>query len=306
MVSNILFTILFGLPQIFNFGGNSVGNEALYISNTDNVIENEKASNTIIPKKISDSLGVGLEAKSAISYDVVSGEILFAKNSGEEMAMASITKIMTAIVALDSKINLEETIVIEKSFVELEGADIDLAQGEIIKVKDLFYGTLIASGNDAASALALHTSGDLKAFIAKMNKKAKELGMENTHFANVSGLDERGHYSTAEDLVKLADYAFQSKKFIEAASTKEYDIVPENNDSRHIRTTNKLLLADYPKLKAGKTGYTDNAGFCFLGLSENNKGNQIITVILGEDLNGEQFQETKSLIDWTYKTYSWK
>ncbi|NQU99923.1 MAG: D-alanyl-D-alanine carboxypeptidase [Parcubacteria group bacterium] len=304
-MSNILFTILFGIPQLFNFSSGSISDEAIYVSNTGSVAESGKENSVKTPQKINESLGVKLEAKSALVLDRESGEILFSKDSQKEMAMASITKIMTAIVALDSKINLEDTIIIENDFVELEGADIDLTQGENLKVKDLLYGTLIASGNDAASALALHTSGDLKTFIAKMNKKTEELNMENTHFANVSGLDTKGHYSTAEDLAILADYAFKNKKFIEVATTREYDIVPENNDSRHIRSTNKLLLADYPKLKAGKTGYTDNAGFCFLGLSDNGKGNQIITVILGEDLNGEQFQETKSLIDWTYKTYKW-
>jgi D-alanyl-D-alanine carboxypeptidase len=303
-MSNILFTILFGIPQLFNFGGNNINSEAVYVSSNNNIVENE--SSIKIPQKVNESLGVKLEAKSAIVLDRRSGEILFAKDSQKKMAMASITKIMTVIVALDSKINLDDTIIIENDFVELEGADINLVQSEKIKVKDLLYGTLIASGNDAASALALHSSGDLNLFISQMNKKAKELGMENTHFANVSGLDAEGHYSTAEDLAKLANYAFKNKQFIEAATTKEYDIVPENGDSRHINSTNKLLLADYPNLKAGKTGYTDNAGFCFLGLSESSKGNQIITVILGEDLNGEQFQETKFLIDWTYKTYSWK
>ncbi len=302
-MSNILFTILFGIPQLFNFGNNNINNEAIYVANNDNIVENENSIK--IPQKINKSLGVKLKAKSALVLDRGSGEILFAKDSQKKMAMASITKIMTAIVALDSKINLDDTIIIENDFVELEGADIELAQGEKLKVKDLLYGTLIASGNDAASALALNASGDLKIFIDQMNKKAKELGLENTRFANVSGLDMEGHYSTAEDLAKLADYAFKNKQFIEVASTKEYDIVPESGNSRHISSTNRLLLAAYPNLKVGKTGYTDNAGFCFLGLSENSKGNQIITVILKEDLNGEQFQETKSLIDWTYKTYKW-
>jgi D-alanyl-D-alanine carboxypeptidase len=303
MASNILFTILFGIPQLFNFGGNNISNEAVYIANNDSITENE--SSVKIPKKINESLGVKLEAKAAIVLDRKSGEILYAKNVREKLAMASITKIMTVIVALDSKINLEDTVIIENDFMELEGADIDLRQGEKIKVNDLVHGALVASGNDSASALALHTGGDLKKFVAKMNKKAEELNLKNTHFANVSGLDAKDHYSSAEDLAKLADYAFKNEKFLEAITVREFDIVPEVGDGRHYNSTNKLLLADYPKMKAGKTGYTENAGFCFLGLSANDYENQIITVILGEDLNGEQFQETKVLIDWAYKTYKW-
>ncbi len=300
-MSNILFTILLGASQIFNFNS-GVGNES-YVANNSNISENAETRNIKAPQKISDSLGVKLEAKSAIVLDRKSGEILFAKNARQKLAMASITKIMTSIVALDNKINLDDSVIITNDFVELEGADINLAQGEKLKVRDLLYGTLIASGNDAASALALYAGGDLNVFISRMNKKADELGMKNTHFVNPSGLDAEGHYSTAEDLAKLADYAFNNNKFIEADTTKEYDIVPEDGISRHIRSTNKLLLADYPHIKAGKTGFTDNAGFCFLGLSDDGQGNQIITVVLGEDLNGEQFQETKSLIDWAYKTY---
>lgn len=306
-MSNILFTILFGLPQIFNLGSGNINNEAPYILNSNYYSEEEAVDNSsTAPKKINESLGVKLEARSAIILDRGSGQILFAKNADEKMAMASLTKIMTAIVALDSKIDLENTILIKNSYIELEGADIDLRQGEKIKVKDLLYGTLIASGNDAASALAEHTGGNLKNFISKMNDKADKLNLKNTHFAGVSGLDTENHYSTAENLARLGDYAFKNEEFLKVTKTKEYDIVPDDNEVRHYMTTDKLLLVDYPRLIAGKTGYTDNAGFCFLGLSDDGQGNQIITVILGEDQNGEQFQESKALIDWAYKTYSWK
>lgn len=181
-----------------------------------------------------------------------------------------------------------------------------MQQAEELKVNDLFFGTLVASGNDAASALAETVSGDVDSFILQMNKKASELNMTNTHFASVSGLDTEGHYSTANDLVKLADEAFNKPKILEATSTKRYEIVPKDGTPRTYNNTDKLLTSSYPKLKAGKTGYTEDAGFCLLALSGDGQGNQIITVLLGAELNGNQFQETKALIDWAYRTYSWK
>lgn len=307
MLNNLLFAIIFSFPQILNLGGSANNPELSYISNQlgENGIFEESQKKALPPENATESLGVKINAKSALIVDVKSGEILFEKNSKEKMAMASITKIMTAVVALESKIDLEDTVVIENNFVELEGADIDLQQTEELKIKDLFFGTIVASGNDAASALAETVSGDLDSFVLQMNKKADELGMIDTHFANVSGLDANGHYSTAYDLAKLANIAFKKPKLLEATSTKKYEIVPKDGDSRLYNNTNKLFLANYPKLQAGKTGYTEEAGFCLLALSKDNKGNQIITVLLGAELNGNQFQETKALIDWAYKTYKW-
>lgn len=307
MFNNILLALIFSFPQIFNFQGGLLDSNLSYVQNQvqNNLVLEVSQGVAKSPENITKSLGVKINAKSALIVDRKSGEVLFEKNPGEKRAMASITKLMTAVVALDSKINLEDTVIIENDFVELEGADIDLQQTEELKVKDLFFGTLVASGNDAASALAETVSGNLDDFVLQMNEKAAELNMTNTHFVNVSGLDVEGHYSTAYDLAKLADVAFAKQKILEATSTKRYEIVPKEGTPRLYNNTDKLLVADYPKLRAGKTGYTDNAGFCLLALSGDGKGNQIITVLLGAELNGDQFQETKALIDWAFKTYKW-
>lgn len=310
MLNNILLAAIFAFPQLFSFQGNTANDNLSYIKNgfSQNIVlsESTKVATTKPPENVTNSLGVKIDARSALMVDRKSGKILFEKNSQEKMAIASITKLMTAVVALESRINLEDTVVIENDFVELEGADIDLQQAEELKVNDLFFGTLVASGNDAASALAETVSGDVDSFILQMNKKASELNMTNTHFASVSGLDTEGHYSTANDLVKLADEAFNKPKILEATSTKRYEIVPKDGTPRTYNNTDKLLTSSYPKLKAGKTGYTEDAGFCLLALSGDGQGNQIITVLLGAELNGNQFQETKALIDWAYRTYSWK
>lgn len=307
MINNILLSTIFCLSQVFNLVPSGLEN----IFNNPSSFKNGSVSGsqeegTLYPENITGSLGLKLEARSALILDRKSGKVLFEKAGEEKMPMASLTKIMTTLVALENNINLDDPIIINNNFSELEGADVNLNQGEELKVQDLLYGSLVASGNDAASALAFYVSGDLDNFVIQMNKKASDLKLSNTHFSNVSGLDAEGHYSTAFDLAKLTNEAFNSPKFLEATTTKRYEIIPKEGKSRPFNNTNKLLLADYPKVKAGKTGYTEEAGFCFIALSEDEKGNQIITVILGEKLNGEQFQETKALVDWAFKTYKWR
>ncbi len=263
-----------------------------------------KKGDTAGPEKVSNSMGMKITAKSAIVVDRKSQKVLFEKNSNEQVSMASLTKLMTAIVFLDNfdkKLSAKFLVPVEATL--LEGADIDLLHGEEITYKDLLWGALIGSGNDAAESLAI--SLGKKDFINKMNEKAREIGLDGTHFSGVTGLDAKDHYSNAGDLVKLLDYAISNKTIKEAVQVKEFDAHALNADHiHHIVNTNRLLRFDYPKIKGGKTGYTENAGFCLASWSEDKKGNEIIVVVLGSDLNGNQFQDTKALIDWTYNNYS--
>lgn len=256
------------------------------------------------PVKSSGSLGMKITAKSAVVVDLRSKKILWEKNSDERMAMASLTKLMTAIVFLENnKKKLSERFLVPMSVTMIEGADIDLLQGEEITYKDLLWGALIGSGNDAAESLAI-ALGDREEFISKMNEKAGELGLNNTYFSGVTGLDKFDHYSTAFDMAKLLGYALENKVIKEALRVKEFDIHSLNTEHvHHVMSTNRLLRYDYPKMMGGKTGYTENAGFCLVSWSGNKKGHEIITVVLGSDLNGNQFQDTKALIDWSYKNY---
>lgn len=257
------------------------------------------------PVKKTESLGMQITAKSALVIDRKTKKVLYEKNANQKMAMASLTKLMTAIVFLEeSKKKLDERFLVPYDITVLDGAGIGLVPGEEISYKDLLWGALVGSGNDAAEALAL-TLDNRKEFIEKMNEKAKELGLNNTHFACVAGLDTSDHYSTATDIVKLFDYALGIKEIREAIRIKEFDAHSLNTDFvHHVVNTNRLLRFDYPRIKGGKTGYTESAGFCLVAWSED-KNNEIITVVMNSDLDGNQFQDTKALIDWTFGNYRW-
>lgn len=269
------------------------------------VWENNQTVN--IPHKQTESLGVELKAESAMVIDSQSGKVLFEKNSSINMPMASLTKMMTAVVVLESSVDLEDSTVIDSEAVKIEGADINLENGEEMRVGDLLHGLLISSGNDAAMALAKKVGGDVDGFVVMMNDKADELGLSNTNFTNPSGLDQPDHYSNVKDLVILANYAFKNPVFNKIIRMKEHDIQAINVDkSHHLTNTNKLLKADYANVKGGKTGYTEEAGFCLATFAANKKDNHIISVVLGDELNGNQFQDSKALVEWTYNNYSWE
>ena len=268
----------------------------------------ERNQQLALPFKKSSSLGVELEAKSAIVVDGASGKVLFSKDGQQSLPMASLTKIMTAVVVLESEVDLEDTLEIDGEMVSVEGADINLEPGEEMRVGDLLYGLLISSGNDAANALAKKVGGDIDSFVVMMNAKAQEIGLENTHFANPSGLDAKKHYSTVEDLAILANYAYQNPIFSEIVVIKESDIHSVNTDqNHHLKNTNKLLQADYNYVLGGKTGYTEDAGFCLtIFATDATKKHQIVTIVLGSELNGQQFQDSKALVEWTYDNFRWE
>jgi D-alanyl-D-alanine carboxypeptidase len=307
MFNNILFAILFSLPQIFAPGEVNLNNELFQDQKSvEEKSISEEESKVTPPEKVTESLGVKLNAKAAVVLDRKSGEILYEKAGQEKLPMASLTKLMTALVSLESKINLNDTVIIKSNSVEVEGLDINLEVGEKIKISDLLFGTLIASGNDAAQAIAEYTSGNIEDFVSQMNKKAAELGLYNTHYVGVTGLDVDGHYSSARDSALLADYAFDNPELAPIVEIKEYEFTTDAGKTHHFKNTNLLLRDDYPKVRGGKTGFTDNAGYCLINLAADEKNNQIITVVLGEKENGDQFQDTKALIDWTFKNYKWK
>lgn len=261
-----------------------------------------------LPFKETASLGVELKAKSAIVLDGASGKILFAKNSQESLPMASLTKMMTAVVVLESGIDLEDTTKVDGEVVKIVGADINLKPGEEMRIGDLLHGLLISSGNDVAHVLAQKVGGDVDGFVEMMNAKAREIGLASTHFANPSGLDEAGHVSTVEDLAVLANYAYQNPIFREIVATKEDDIQSVNtDDSHHLKNTNKLLRKNYSYVMGGKTGYTEEAGFCLtIFATDSQKKHQIVTVVLGSEKDGQQFQDSKALIEWTYNNFRWQ
>ncbi|MCY8636151.1 serine hydrolase, partial [Bacillus spizizenii] len=196
---------------------------------------------------------IDVSAKSAIVIDGASGRVLFAKDEHEKRRIASITKIMTAVLAIESG-KMDETVTVSANAVRTEGSAIYLTEGQKVKLKDLVYGLMLRSGNDAAVAIAEHVGGTLDGFVYMMNQKAEQLGMENTRFQNPHGLDDHeNHYSTAYDMALLTKYAMKLKDYQKISGTKIYKA--ETMESVW-KNKNKLLTMLYRYSTGGKTGYT--------------------------------------------------
>jgi len=201
----------------------------------------------------------GVSAQGAILIDQESGRILFEKESETQMRIASITKIMTAILAIEYG-DLDEIVKVSHHAALTEGSSIYLVEDEEITLKDLIYGLMLRSGNDAAVAIAEHVGGSLDGFIYMMNEKASELGMKNTVFSNPHGLDDHEeHYSTALDMAMLTQYAMKNPIYEEVSSTKTYRSETQQDRIRVFNNKNRLLTQLYKYSTGGKTGYTKRA-----------------------------------------------
>ncbi|RLQ95047.1 D-alanyl-D-alanine carboxypeptidase family protein [Falsibacillus albus] len=203
---------------------------------------------------------ISLSAQSAILMDQDSGRVLYEKDAHQQLRIASITKIMTAIIAIESG-KLNKKVKVSKKAVYTEGSSIYLKQGEKIKLEDLVYGLMLRSGNDAAVAIAEYVGGSEEGFVYLMNKKAEEIGMKHTHFANPHGLDDHeNHFSTAYDMALLMKYAMHNKEFKKISGTKVYHAEdPDSQWERTWRNKNRLLTEKYEYCTGGKTGYTKRA-----------------------------------------------
>jgi D-alanyl-D-alanine carboxypeptidase (penicillin-binding protein 5/6) len=201
-----------------------------------------------------------VSAQSAILIEQTSGRVLFEKDAHTKRRIASITKIMTAILAIESG-KMEEIVTVSNRAVRTEGSSIYLKPNEKIKLKHLVYGLMLRSGNDAAVAIAEHVAGSVEGFVFLMNQKAAEIGMMNTEFANPHGLDDaENHYSTAYDMALLMRYAMQNKEFRKISGTEVYRAPnPDEKWDRVWRNKNKLLTNLYEYCTGGKTGYTKRA-----------------------------------------------
>ncbi len=199
-------------------------------------------------------------ASSAILMEQQSGRVLYEKKAHQVRRIASITKIMTAILAIESG-KLNETVTVSEKAVRAEGSSIYLKPGEKIKLEDLVYGLMLRSGNDSAVAIAEHVGGSLDGFVYLMNQKAAEIGMENTHFANPHGLDDHeDHYSTAYDMALLTRYAMMNDTYKKISGTKVHRAPnPTENWDRVWKNKNRLLTELYEYTTGGKTGYTKRA-----------------------------------------------
>lgn len=215
----------------------------------------------------------GVSASCAILVDAESGRVLMEKNAHEERAIASITKLMTALVAVESTSDLDRAVTIQKEWTLAEGSSMYLREGEELTLRELLYGLLLVSGNDAALAIAGFCAGDVDTFVEWMNLRAKELGMEHTHFVNPNGLPAEGHYSTAADMAKLAIVVMEQPDLAEIVGTKSVTMA-----GRTMTNHNKLLWR-YEGCVGMKTGYTDAAGRTLVSCAERD-GQRLIAVTL--------------------------
>lgn len=221
---------------------------------------------------------LSLSAVSAVLIEAETGTVLFAKNADEQRAMASTTKIMTAILTIEAG-DLDREFTVDPYAIMVEGTSMGLREGDIVSRRDLLYGILLPSGNDAANAAAVSVSGSMKAFVEKMNEKAEALGLSNTHFATPSGLDAQGHYTSALDLANLTAYAMKNELFREIVGSKSKKLEYGNPPySRTLYNSNKMLKR-YEGAIGVKTGFTDNARRCLVSAAERD-GVTLIAVTL--------------------------
>ena len=240
-----------------------------------------------------------LNSRIALVYDRASGRILFDKNGDKTTPMASTTKIMTAIVVVENS-NLSDIVTIDSKSAGTGGSRLGLKKNDKITVNDLLYGLMLRSGNDAAVALAIHVGGSVEGFAELMNKKARKLNLTSTHFMVPHGLDMDGHYTTAYELAKMADYALKNKKLKEIVSTKTCTI-NINNNPKVISNTNELL-GSVSGVYGVKTGFTNGAGRCLVTACKRDSLD-IITVIIGADTKKIRTSDSIKLIEYSFKNY---
>lgn len=237
-------------------------------------------------------------ARCAVVLDANSGRIFFEKDADARRAIASTTKILTAITVLESTEDLERKVTVPDCAVGVEGSSIYLKKGETVRVVDLLYGLMLRSGNDCAVALACLTSESVEKFASAMNVVAARAGAQNSHFANPHGLPCENHFSTARDLALISAYAMRNETFRKIVSTEVYTECPngEGESNRVMHNKNKILTM----LEGGngiKTGYTKEAGRCLVSSAERD-GMRLICVVLD---CGPMFEDSCKLLNAAFE-----
>lgn len=239
-----------------------------------------------------------VHAQAAAVIDVTSGRLLYSLRGDEQLPIASLTKIMTAIVAIEHG-KLSDTVTVGKNAFAKEGSSIYLRLGEEMSLENMLYGLMLRSGNDAATAIAEHVGGSEAGFVYLMNEKAKLLGLTHTRFENPHGLDAKGHYSTANDLAKLTSYALQNPQFKEIVRTPS-KTAPNPNDPWDYKWLNKnKMLRFYDGADGVKTGYTQIAKRCLV--SSATRGGQQIAVVTLND--GDDWNDHRKLLDFGFANF---
>ncbi len=231
-------------------------------------------------------------AAAAILMNADTQEVLYEKNAYDEKLVASTTKIMTALIVLEN-CEIDELVLIKPEYTGIEGSSMYLETGRIYTVEDLLYGLLLASGNDAATALAYHTAGGIDEFAELMNEKVEELGLENTQFKNPHGLDAEGHYSSAYDLAVIMSEALKNHDFLRINSTESITI------GEQTFTNHNKILTTYEGSIGGKTGYTKAAGRSLVSAARRDN----LTLICVTISDPDDWNTHKTLFDWGFENF---
>jgi D-alanyl-D-alanine carboxypeptidase (penicillin-binding protein 5/6) len=231
--------------------------------------------------------------------DTKDGRELWARDANARRAMASTTKIMTAVVVLE-RAGLDDVVTVRKTDVKVGESGMGLRVGEELTVRQLLEGMLIQSGNDAATALAVHVAGSVEGFVAMMNAKAASLDLVDTRYMNPHGLDVPGHYTTAADLTALSRYAMRDPEFQRIVKTVSTRAVTEH--FTHKLENSNLMLKIYPGADGIKTGWTDEAGYCVI-VSAKREGVSLVATVLGAASEEGRFGQATRLLDWGFAHY---
>ena len=242
-----------------------------------------------------------IQAESGAIMDSTTGSIVASKQPHQRLEPASLTKLMTAIVIMNRH-QPDEIVTIQQSFSadQTDAQALGLRVGQQFRLEDIMKMLLIYSANDAAEALAIYDAGSKEAFVARMNEHAKQLGLNDTHFENPTGLDQSGHVSSVADLATMSRVLLQNPRFREIIKTPKTTVKSLGGTPYSFTSTNQLLA--YPYIIGLKTGKTGQAGECLITLSAKD-GHEIITVVLNSP---NRFQESKNMVDWAFANTIWK
>lgn len=257
------------------------------------------------------ALELNISSESAILYNLDSGEVLYEKNSDEVRQIASLTKIMTALVTIENVDNLDKQVILTKEdfagLIEANAVQAGFTNGEVVTYKDLLFALLLPSGADAAKAIARNVGGSEENFINKMNEKAKELNLKNTKFSTVIGLDDKNNYSTAKEVSIIFKEALKNKTFKEIITTKEY----QTSDGKltfksTIQSNAKRYEIDIPYVLGGKTGTTNGAGLCLTTIAKANDVNYMLVTLgaLYDKKAPHNIEDAKIVYDYFIENYS--
>lgn len=258
----------------------------------------------IFIKKVN-AVEMDISAKSAILVDFNTGKVLYSKNENEPLAMASMTKVMSMLLIMekidDGSLKYDDIVEISTESSSMGGSQIFLNPGDKYKVIDLLKGVAMASANDAVVALAEKTYGSKEHFIEAMNKKAESLGLKNTHFVNVHGLDEEGHYSSAYDMSVMARELLKHEKILDFTRVYEEYLTKPDGSQIWLVNTNKLVRF-YDGVDGLKTGFTQNAGYCLTATGKKNNL-RLISVVMGEESIEKRSSDTVKLLNYGFNTF---